>query len=158
MTDIVLAPDERALRAHLQTGRYQAGVEAGRWRDLSVEWPIVIVAVSAAPRPGAPQEFAIRFDLTGYPNTAPTGCIWDMETNTMLPADKRPKGERAGLVFRFEGGCGPTAMYAPWDRGALYNYNWAQQAPRLAWHAGRDLTFVLENVHEILNADDYLGT
>ena len=30
-------------------------------------------------------------------------------------------------------------------------------APRLAWHAQRDLSFILENIHELLNADDYLG-
>lgn len=165
MTDIVtapdevMAPDERALRCHLRGGRFQAGVEAGRWKLISLAWPFAIFGVSAAPREGAPSEFAIRFELNGYPNTAPTGGVWDVEAGTTLAAAQRPKGARVELVFRWEGGgCGPTAMYAPWDRVGLQSHaNWAQEAPRLAWHAQREITFVLENIHELLNADDYLG-
>ena len=159
MTDVVLAPDERAFRAHLDTGRFLAGVDAGRWRLVSVEWPIAILMVSAAPREGAPTEFSIRFELNGYPNAAPTGGIWDLDVGATLAAKKRPKGERVALVFRFDGGgCGPTAMYAPWDRMGLQGHpEWAGSAPHLAWHPERDLTFILEHVHELLNADDYLG-
>lgn len=159
MTDVALAPDERALHEHLVGGRFQAGVHAGRWRLDSVAWPIALVVVSAARRPESPDEFTIRFDLQGYPNNAPTGGIWDTASNATLAADKRPTGGRASLVFRYEGGgCGPTAMYAPWDRmGLACHPEWQTSAPHLAWHAGRDLTFVLDHVHEIFNADDYLG-
>lgn len=159
MTAVVMAPDERALRVHLDSGRFQAGVEAGRWRLICLAWPVAIVGVSAAPREGAPTEFAIRFELGGYPNTTPTGGIWDVEDDVSLAADRRPKGERAATLFRTDGWAGgATAMYAPWDRIALETHvNWAQKAPRLAWHAGRDLTFILDNVHEVLNAYDYLG-
>lgn len=159
MTDVLIAPDERALRTHFATGRFQAGVAAGRWRLISLEWPFAILGVSAAPREGTPSEFAIRFELNGYPNAAPTGGIWDVDAGTTLAAAKRPKGARVELTFRWDGGgCGPTAMYAPWDRLGLQSHpDWTREAPRLAWHAERDLTFVLENVHELLNADDYLG-
>jgi hypothetical protein len=118
-----------------------------------------MVSVSGATRAGAPPEFAFRFDLSGYPNTTPTGGIWDVEAGSTLAADKRPKGERVALVFRFDGGgCGPTAMYAPWDRRGLQAHpEWAGSAPHLAWHPGRDLTFILGHIHELLNADDYLG-
>lgn len=159
MTDVVLAPDERAVRAHLDSGRFQAGVEAGRWRLVSLEWPIAIISVSAAPREEAPSEFPIRFELNGYPNTAPTGGIWDLDAGTILAAEKRPKGERVAMVFRFDGaGCGPTAMYAPWDRMGLQAHpDWATSARHLAWHPGRDLTFALEHIHELFNSDDYVG-
>ena len=159
MTEVVMGPDERALRAHLDSGRFQAGVDAGRWRLISLEWPMAILGVSAALREDAPPEFAIRFELDGYPNTTPTGGIWDVENDVSLAAERRPKGERAALLFRADAWVGgPTAMYAPWDRIGLESHaNWAQEAPRLAWHAGRDLTFILANVHEVLNADDYLG-
>lgn len=159
MTDAIAAPDERALRAHLDSGRFQAGVEAGRFRLVSIDWPIVIVMISAAPREGAPSEYALRFELSGYPNIAPTGGVWDLDADTTLAADKRPKGDRLSMVFRFEGGgCGPTAMYAPWDcMGLNAHREWAQSARHLAWHPGRDLTFILDNVHGLLAADDYLG-
>ena len=154
-----MAPDERALRAHLDSARFQAGLEAGRWRLISLVWPIAIVGVSAAQREDAPSEFAIRFELAGYPNTTPTGGLWDVDSDVSLAPEVRPKGERVAMMFRSDGWAGgATAMYAPWDRIALETHaNWAQEAPRLAWHSGRDLTFILDNLHEVLNADDYLG-
>jgi hypothetical protein len=159
MTDVVLAPDERALRAHLDSGRFQAGVEVGRWRLASLEWPIVVTMVSAPLREGAPEEFAIRFDLEGYPNTAPAGCIWNIAANTPLAPDLRPKGVEVEQIFRTDGWAGgPNNMYAPWDRVALQTHpNWLQEAPHLAWHPGRDLAFVLDNLHRVFNNDAYLG-
>lgn len=160
MSDAVVAPDERVLRAHLDSGRFLAGVEAGWWWLVSVEWPIAIVMVSAAPRTGAPGEFAIRFELNGYPNTAPTGCIWDVEANTPLAPLLRPKGADVGLIFRTDGWVGgPNAMYAPWDRLALQTHaNWLREAPHLAWHPRRDLIFILDNLHRLFHEDAYLGT
>jgi hypothetical protein len=159
MTGMVIAPDERALRAHLDSGIFLAGVEASRWRLVSMEWPIVTVMVSAASREGAPAEFAIRFDLAGYPNATPTGCIWDTSTNVPLAADLRPKGTDVGLIFRTDGWVGgPAAMYAPWDRLALETHpNWLQDARHLVWHPGRNLSFILDNLYRVLNDDAYLG-
>ena len=71
MTAAVTAPDERALREHLRGGRFQAGVAAGHWRLISVTWPAAVVAVSAAARSNSPAEFALRFELGGYPRTRP---------------------------------------------------------------------------------------
>ena len=159
MTDIVIAPDERAVRAHLDSGAFLAGVAAGRWSVVGVEWPYVTVMVSAAPREGAPPGYAIRFELTGYPTIAPTGCIWDIEGNEPLAARLRPKGDEVGILFRIDGwAAAPNAMYAPWDRLALQTHaNWLQGAPHLAWHPSRDLTFILDNLHRIFHDDAYLG-
>ena len=38
----------------------------------------------AAPRPNGPAWYALRFDLTGYPE-APTAQPWDLEANAPLP-------------------------------------------------------------------------
>lgn len=156
---MVMAPDESALREHLCGGRFQSGVAAGHWRLISVDWPRAVVAVSAAERPDSPRGFGLRFELGGYPNTAPTGGLWDVDTNGSTPADRRPKGERAARLFRTDGWIGgATAMYAPWDRLGLQAHPaWAQQCPYDAWNPTRDLSFILAKVHEVLNADDYLG-
>ena len=45
-----LGPDERAVRAHLCSARFQSGVDGGRWRLISIAWPHVFVAVAAARR------------------------------------------------------------------------------------------------------------
>lgn len=154
-----MTPDERALREHLNGGRFMAGVAAGRWRLISIEWPYVVVAVSAAERPSSPTEFVLRIEVAGYPQIAPTGGLWDITTNTWLPADQRPKGERIAQLFRMDGWAGaPNAMYAAWDRIGLQTHGgWADSNPLEAWNPTRDLSFILINVHEHLNADDYLG-
>lgn len=158
MTAPVMAPDERAVRKHVDGAIFQTGVTSGRWRLVSLDWAYVTTAVRAAPRDGAPEEFFIRFEVTGYPNIAPTGDIWDRTADTLLPAASRPKGDAIGMIFRADGWNGGAGMYAPWDRAGLQAHpEWVQKYRRSAWHAGRTLTFVLEQVSERLMADDYLG-
>src|SRR5258708_19495865 len=100
MTDHqVLAPDERALREHLKTPRFEQGVDDGRWRIVSMDWPIAIAAVSAAPREGAPAEFFLRFELSGYPQVGPTAVLWDPSTGAHLPGTVRPTRHRPPLPF-----------------------------------------------------------
>lgn len=158
MTDTeVHSPDERAVREHLRSPRFQHGLDDGRWRLISLDWPQALVAVSAAIREGAPNEFVLRFELTGYPQAGPTAGLWDSSSASYLGNGGRPKGDRASMVFRgdWEGG---RALYAPWDRLALNSHpDWAQRHPSHAWNNQRDLAFYLANVFEVLNADDYLG-
>lgn len=155
----MVAPDERTFRAHLDGGRFRAGVAAGRWRLVEVGWPHSLIAVSAAERANSPSEFVLRLEANGYSTIAPTGSVWDVETNTWLAPERRPKGERAAQLFRTDGWAGgATAMYAPWDRVGLASHpDWAQKHPLEAWNPTRDISFVLTNVHDVLNADDYLG-
>jgi hypothetical protein len=155
----VLTPDERTFRAHLEGGRFRAGVAAGRWHVVEIAWPYVLIAVSAADRSGGPSEFVLRLELAGYPHTAPTGSVWDVDANDWLAADRRPRGERAAQLFRTDGWTGgATAMYAAWDRRGLEAHpDWADKNRMQAWDPTRDICFVLENVHEVLNADEYLA-
>ena len=159
MTTVIASPDERAVRAHLEGGRFRAGVAAGRWRLISFTWPHVFVGISAAERASGPAEWVLRFELAGYPHSAPTGGLWDVESDVSLAHERRPKGQRAAQLFRFDGWVGgATAMYPPWDRLGLQAHpGWASSYRMQAWNATRDLSFVLEQVHEVLNADDYLG-
>ena len=57
-------PDEKILRSHLDQGAFQSGVDRDRWRLVSIDWPIVVIAVTGAERAGAPNEFVFRFDLS----------------------------------------------------------------------------------------------
>jgi len=152
-----VTPDERTLRTHLEGARFQAGVQAGRWRLLELTWPHATFVISAAPRSNSPEEFVLRLDVAGYPHSAPTGSLWDNDAGYSLAPASRPKGDRAAHVFRTDW-CDGVAMYAPWDRIALGSHaDWAQKHPHDAWNPTRDISFVLSNVHNIVNADDYLG-
>jgi hypothetical protein len=155
---VVASPDERAVRQHLRSGRFLAGAAAGKWRLISLVWPVALIAVSAAERPNGPGEFVLRLDLSGYPQDGPTGGVWDPEADVSLPADRRPKGRRVGQVFRADGWEGGTAMYAPWDRVALRGHpGWRQAYTQEVWSPTRDLSFVLGSIHELLNSDEYVG-
>ena len=68
-----MAPDEKALRADLAKAMFRAAVAKGRWRQISIAWPHVFIAVTA--KDG--REFVLRFDCTGFPATPPTaGPSW----------------------------------------------------------------------------------
>lgn len=154
-----LRPDERVFRDHVSSARFQDGVDRGRWRVVGdIEWPSVLIAVTAGPRDNAPKEFFLRFDLTGYPVSAPTATPWNLMAGAVLEEDQRPKGELVGQVFRSDWEEG-KALYAPFDRVALdrYHPDWRQIYPRQAWNAKRDLVWVLQNLHKMLNDDDYTG-
>lgn len=158
MTETVIAPDERAFRAHIESARFQSGIDDGRWRLVSTEWPIAFVAVAAASREGAPDEYVLRFELAGYPEVAPSAGAWDPETGTLLAPEHRPKGGQADLVFRSDWENG-RALYAPYDRVAVESHgeDWANRYPLSRWTPRRDLTFFLSNVFDVLNDDEYLG-
>jgi hypothetical protein len=149
-------PDERALRAHVTGARFQIGVDRGEWRLAGITWPHVLIAVAAAERPDSPTEVGLRFELSGYPTTAPIAAPWDLERDTPLDTSKWPKGDRVGKAFN------PSwktdALYIPCDRAALPGHDgWKGQHPKYLWDGGKDITFYLRLVHEMLNDEDYQG-
>ena len=152
------SPDERSLREHVSSVRFQEGVGRGRWRVMGdIVWPIVLVAVAAGQRDNAPSEYVLRFDLTGYSETAPTATPWNPTTGDVLEQELRPKGERVGHVFRTDWEHG-KALYAPFDRLALSSHSdWSKKYPRRVWDSSKDLTWFLQILHEMLNNDDYTG-
>jgi len=159
MTEVT-SPDEQVLHAHLEGAAFQMGVADGRWRLDSLTWPLAMITVASAPRKGAPGEFSFRFELTGYPEAAPTACIWDVGSNAPLSGSLRPKGADGQIlqIFRdnwMEG----KALYAPFDRVALVDHGtaWADQWPMSKWTCERDLTFVLRHIHDELSSVGYVG-
>jgi hypothetical protein len=150
-----LGSDEIAVRAHLASGRFLAGVAANRWRLIDLTWPFAIVAVTAPPRPGSPDEWIFRFELTGYTQQAPTIMPWDLSLARRLADEKYPKGERVREVIR----PGLDYLYASYDRQGLISHpEWVRTYARSAWNPTRDLTFVLEKLSDLLTSDDYAGS
>ena len=151
-----LAPDERAVRRHLEGANFLAGVDAARWWLVRIDWPLVIIAISAAPREKSPSEYSLRFDLSGYPVDAPTAAPWDAARDCPLDGARWPKGHRIGKAFN--PGWKSNALYIPCDRTAISDHPaWRQQYARYLWDPSKDVTFYLRLVHEMLNDDDYQG-
>lgn len=151
-----MLPDERTFSKHLAAGAFLSGVARGDWRLISVEWPHALIAVSAAERDGEPSEYALRFELSNYPQLVPTAQPWDAEANAALPASRWPAGGQANEVFNPNWNA--TALYLPCDRVALAGHEqaWAGHTAYL-WNPTRDITHYLRIVHRILNQPEYTG-
>lgn len=155
--ETLTAPDERAFRLAVESAEFLDGVDRGRWRLLQVAWPHALIAVAAAPRERGPEEFVLRFGLSGYPQAAPTATPWDLEREDVLDAEQRPKGERAGSAFNI-GWREGRALYIPCDRVALAEHpDWRGRYPRWAWKPEAGITLYLRLVHELLNEEEYGG-
>ncbi len=150
----MIAPDEKALRADLESGRFLAGAARKRWRLVAIEWPVALIAVSA--RDG--QEYLLRFDCSGYPQNSPTARLWDAERNAPLEFAVWPKGGgRITAVFRNDWKAG-TALYLPCDRTAIEGHdNWRTEHPSKIWNPSKGITQYVEIVHELLQSRDYVA-
>jgi|SRR5581483_5452562 len=151
-----MLPDERTFRKHVAGGPFQAGVDRGDWRLISIDWPHAIIAVAAPPRAHAPAEVALRFELSDYPQQLPTAQPWDANAKAPLPDALWPIGDRVSQVFNPN--WNRSALYIPCDRLALAGHEaWLTQHPAHAWNATRDITHYLRVVREVLREPSYAG-
>jgi hypothetical protein len=149
----VTAPDERAFEADAATAAFRLGQAEGRWRLLSVAWPHVLISIAA--KDG--REYALRFNCTGYPQTAPTAGPWDPVGDQVLAAALWPRGlgGRVTAVFRTDWKNG-SALYLPCDRESFAGHeNWRTEMPSKIWRPSDGIIQYLELVHELLNCRDY---
>ena len=154
-----LGPDEKIFRRHIEAGPFQAGVDRGRWRLVSVNWPYAVIAVRAATRANSPEEYALRFQLANYPQVSPTAQLWDVTQGAPLEHNRWPKGRsRVPAVFRTDWNNG-QCLYVPCDRVAIQGHDtWRTQHPDKIWSLEGDITQYLKVVYELLNDEDYTGS
>lgn len=156
-----MLPDERAFRAHVARGRFQAGTDRGDWRIDRDEWPHPLISVAAPERQGGPEGFVFRFDLNQYPSVAPTSQPWDAERDAPLAAELWPAGTgRVSIVFN--PGWAPEtirALYHPIDRRSLVGHDsWRTQDPGSIWDPSRmDIVDYLQVIYELLHSPEYSG-
>lgn len=151
-------PSQLLLARDLAAPEFRCGQVDGRWRLISQSWPHVVIAVSAAPRPDSPVEFGLRFECSGYPQVAVTAQPWNLATDVPLAAHLWPRGKLIlPSVFRPEWK-GGTCLYLPCDRVSMNGHEvWVRQHPNRLWQPARGIICYLEQVHDLLNQDDYTG-
>ncbi len=152
-----MSVDEQVFRAHLERGTFLNGVDRGRWRLMSLQWPYAVIAVSA-PKERGPEEYAFRFECTNYPQTPTTAQPWDFELGQPLSIERWPGGrehvERAFNPGWQNGAC----LYLPCDRVSIVGHEgWRTQHPHMIWSPEGDITQYLRIIHELLNSPDYTG-
>lgn len=150
--------DEQIFCAHLADGPFQSGVEQKKWELISIDWPHVVISISATTHEEWPSAYGFRFECSNYPDTAVTAQPWDLEHNTPLEPRKWPGGKnRVPKVFRpdwKEGHC----LYLPCDRISIEGHtDWHTKHAHLIWKPTSDITLYLDAIHELLNSSDYTG-
>jgi hypothetical protein len=151
----IIQPDERAFRSDLEKPAFQIGVDRGLWEVKYVRWPhvLIVLARGVGRAVGAAPEIGLRFDLTGYPSTAPTAAPWDHDEDGPLEPSKWPAGERISQVFN--PGWRVDALYMPFDRVALQGHDaWLAQRPGYAWDGNSDITRYLRFVVDLLSEEE----
>jgi len=138
-----------AVAVDLATAPFLRGIANKRWNVIDFTFPELLMEVSGTNSDGSSRSYGFRFLLDGFPTNAPDVRCWDLVSNSNLHSDQRPKvPARTAEAFK-EWGYG---VYRPWERNGGTHNNWASLHPNLAWHAARILTFILEDLHELLNA------
>ncbi len=148
---MIVDPSAARVAADLKEGNFLSGRDAGRWRIVASEFPRLDFAILATETNGQTTEYGFRAELSNYPAQAPQVRIWDLETNTPLAVDRRPKG--GGRIQTTFQKWGEDTVYRPWDRMTGPHNNNALNLPHLAWRPERRLAFVFEDLHGILNSN-----
>lgn len=151
MAGVIRDPAEAKVADDLTASDFAAGVEGRRWRIVAFAFPRLDFAVSATEPGGARSEYGFRADLANYPAQAPLVRIWDFAADTALAPASRPKGgprlQRSFQAWQMD------TVYRAWDRQTGPHNNNRVSSPHLAWHPGRNLSFILEDLHALLNAN-----
>jgi hypothetical protein len=148
-----MSDSRKVLAAHLESGRYLAGVARGRWQTLASEFPSPVVSISARDV----RQVVLRFECSGYPERPPTATVWDRERNQRLPGDRWPRGGRVSQVFN-PGWKGGAALYIPCDRESIEGHpNWYAEYPWLIWRPDVGLVLYVEAIHEVLQSHELIS-
>jgi hypothetical protein len=152
-------PDELLFEHDLAAAEFRCGEIEGRWHHVATTWPQVVIAVSAASRPNAPFEYGFRFECTGYRQSPPSARPWDLASNAPLALNRWPTGRSiVPSVFRPQWKDG-SCLYLPCDRMAIEGHaNWNHEHPARLWNPSRGIVCYLEQLHDLLNSNDYTGT
>ena len=150
-----MTQDELLLRRHLRGGQFLLGVAENRWRFRGLEWPYLLVTLVA--KDG--REFTLKLDCEGYPHQAPTGHLWNLQTQAPLPMARWPRSRGGtGVVstaFRETGWSGAgKALYLPIDRAPLADHPDWRTHPSV-WNPSVGICQYLQTVHEVLHGCDY---
>jgi len=141
-------PGRLRLERDLVSGDFESGAGAGLWRLISLNWPHLMVAITA----GDGNQLGMRILVDGYPRIAPAGQPWDFHRDQPLPVTRWPADGSAPQVFRPDWSpSNGNAPYMACDRVALGSHqNWAAEHPGRAWDPSRTITFYVREIHHEL--------
>jgi hypothetical protein len=153
MADGNIEGDRLTLEAHLRKTSFRIGVEEGRWQILRYAFPALEVRIVACDFSGVSATMDFQLLCDQFPAIGPFVQHWD-PIKQCRP--EPPTGDRAppslvdALKTWHEHAPRYGGIYRPWQREAALHNQWAQMRPDLAWHRGRDLTFIMEQLYALV--------
>lgn len=159
-------PGVDMLSKHIENPLFQLGIDKDKWgivgskADIESNWPKLIVWIKPAQKKDGPEKYYLRFDLSGYPEKAPTATLWDVEDDKKLSFDSWPNGRNQWVNSVFKqnwknGDC----LYLPCDRKSCegsHRRDWKKKHPHLMWVTGEDTLYkYVSYVYKVLNSKDY---
>lgn len=147
---------QRTLEAQVNSVRFQAGVEEGRWEIVRYSFPSLEVRMTAKDAAGALSasfEFLLLCD--NFPATGPFVQHWESANRRRPePPTKGAPGvidalktwTRDGSTTNEYGG-----IYRAWQRYAALHNGWAGKRPDEAWQRDRHITFIMEHLHALVS-------
>lgn len=156
MAEEIAPPAKKTLETQLNSARFLAGVDAGRWELLRLDWPYGYVRVTGRD-PDSGRRFAhdFRLECTGFPDPGPFVERWvyaDNATHGSRPPPPSAPGAPGFIdgMKEWDGGGGSGGIYRAWSRGAADHNNWAGLRPDEAWHSRREIVFIMENLYALV--------
>lgn len=153
---------QQEFQRDLLSFRFREGELKGDWglaEGAPAPWPHALLWIRTAERDSRTVRFYFRFDLTGYPKSAPSACLWNIDKGEVLDESKRPRDSSGAVLIEFRMPWnGYHALYVPWDRGGIQSHpDWTKTYPGRIWREGCTICDFLDWTWELLNADTYAG-
>lgn len=153
MADGQASAAQRSLEAHLNSVRFKAGVEQGRWKILHYAFPVLEVQVTGQdPFGGGSATLEFQLVCDNFPALAPFVQHWD---STLRRRPDPPTNSSPGVIDALktwnhvQGQYG--GIYRAWQRHAAQHGDWARKRPDEAWRPDRHLTFIMENLYALVS-------
>jgi hypothetical protein len=147
--------DKSMFLKHIGEFEFQDGLDKEMWgfqfEDPTSTWPDVFIWTQTPAKYYALGKCYLRFNLDGYPVTAPAACPWDTASNDILAPGEWPKGATA-IDKVFNPNWRNFALYAPFDRVPLSDHpDWPTKYPEYCWRKTFKITDYLLFIHSLLN-------
>jgi len=155
MADETKSAAQQALEAQLNSARFQAGVEEGRWQILAYSFPVLEVRVTAlAFFSDKSATFDFQLICDNFPALGPFLQHWDHvnQKRPVPPTDSSPGVVDALKTWTRDGSTTNEygGIYRVWQRYAAQHNNWAAKRPEEAWRRDRHIAFIMEHLYALV--------
>jgi hypothetical protein len=155
MAEDTLSAGQRSLEAQLNSVRFQAGVEEGRWKIMRYAFPALEVQVTSRD-PYSEQAASFGFQLLcdNFPALGPFVQHWDhvaccrpspITESSPGVVDALKTWTRDGTPNEYGG------VYRAWQRYGALHGDWAAKRPDEAWRCDRHITFLMEHLYALVS-------